>query len=651
MSVTGTSLTYTGSGESSGAPKSASRWVAKNLMEFKNGQSAVIDGNVFENNWDGFQQGYAIVLTPRNQENTAPWSTVNTSTFSNNRVINVASAINVLGTDDIHPSQRFHDLIVRNNVFEITTAMGGNGHFVTITSGPTNLKFDHNTIMHSGKVINVGGPAVTGLVFTNNLARHNTYGVQGTNYGIGLPTLNHYFPGFVFTGNVLAGGSASLYPSGNFFPTTAAFNAAFVDSGDGNYRLTASASLGGAPLTVGVSMSALEAALGVILGDPPATEPPPVDDGGDSPLPSGWETLDVGPVGHTGSAGFDSGTFTVSGGGTDIWNSSDEFRFAYQTMSGDGTIVARVSTVTGTDAWTKAGVMIRATTDPRSAHATMFVSKAKGLAFQRRRSTGTSSINTAGGAGTAPRWVRLERKGNAVTASVSSNGTTWTKVGSDTISLPGDVLVGLAVTNHDDSALARAQFDHVAVTAGSLPDGWTSSDVGQTGRAGSATSSAGTFTIKGAGADVWGTADALHFASTTLEGDGDVVARVASVSGTQAWTKVGVMMRTTLDAGAPQAFMLISVGKGAAFQRRTVAGGPSTNTSGGALKAPRWVKLSRRGTTITASVSSDGKTWTKVGSDTFSIGDSLEVGLGVSSHDAGTLAAGTFDSVEVVSVP
>src|SRR3954469_9803391 len=243
--VTGTSVTYTGTGESSGTPKSAgTRWTAKNLIEFKNGQRATIDGNLFENNWDGFQQGYGIVFTPRNQENTAPWSAVRDITFTNNRVLNVASAFNVLGSDDINPSQRLQNLLVRNNVFEITTAMGGNGHFVTITGGPVNLTFDHNTILHDGKAINVGGPAVPNLIYTNNLSRHNTYGVQGQNYGIGVSSLNHYFPGFVFTGNVLAGGSASLYPAGNYVPATAAFNAAFTDANGGDYTLVAGASLG-----------------------------------------------------------------------------------------------------------------------------------------------------------------------------------------------------------------------------------------------------------------------------------------------------------------------------------------------------------------------------------------------------------------------
>jgi hypothetical protein len=241
--------------------------------------------------------------------------------------------------------------------------------------------------------------------------------------------------------------------------------------------------------------------------------------------------------------------------------------------------------------------------------------------------------------------------GNTIIAATSIDGRTWTTVGTDTISLGSDALVGVAVTSHDDSRTATAVFDQVEVTGRGLPAGWSTSDVGATGLDGSGTFSAGTYTIRGAGDDIWGTTDALHFTSTTLDGDGDIVARVASIDGDAAWTKVGVMMRTTLDPGAPQAFMLISAAKGAAFQRRAVAGGTSSSTSGGALSAPRWVRLARRGATITGSVSSDGQTWTVVGSDTFSIGDSLLIGLGVSSHDAGLLATGVFDNVRVASVP
>jgi regulation of enolase protein 1 (concanavalin A-like superfamily) len=292
--------------------------------------------------------------------------------------------------------------------------------------------------------------------------------------------------------------------------------------------------------------------------------------------------------------------------------------------------------------------MIRGTTAANSAHASMFVSIGKGLAFQRRKSTGAASVHTSGGTGTAPRWVRLQRAGNAITASVSSNGTTWSVVGTDTVTLPATALVGLAVMSRNTAALATGMFENVNVSTGEVtPNGWQNGDIGAVGVAGSLAASGGTFTVKGAGADVWGTADALHFVSRTLSGDGEIVARVAAISGTQAWVKAGVMMRMTRDAGSAHAFMLVSLGKGLAFQRRTVTGGQSTHTSGGSGTAPRWVKLVRRGQTITASVSTNGTSWTVVGTDNVSIAGAIEVGLAVSSHDAARLATGTFDNVTV----
>jgi regulation of enolase protein 1 (concanavalin A-like superfamily) len=179
-----------------------------------------------------------------------------------------------------------------------------------------------------------------------------------------------------------------------------------------------------------------------------------------------------------------------------------------------------------------------------------------------------------------------------------------------------------------------------------LPQGWTSQDIGAVGQPGSASASAGTFTVSGAGADVWGTADAFHFASRTLAGDVTIVARVASIQGAQAWTKAGVMIRATTQPGSPHAFMLVATSKGVAFQRRTTDGGTTINT-GASGAAPRWVRLARTGAVITASVSADGRTWTVVGSSSFAMSSTVLVGLAVSSHDSTRLATGTFDNVSI----
>ena len=182
-------------------------------------------------------------------------------------------------------------------------------------------------------------------------------------------------------------------------------------------------------------------------------------------LPSGWLSTDIGAVGQLGSASELNGTFTVSGAGDDIWDTADGFHFAYRTLTGDGSIVAEVTTVQGARSWTKVGVMMRASTSSESPYALMLVSLRKGLAFQRRTARGEAATHTSAGDGTAPRWVRLARSGQRITASVSTNGTTWETVGSDTISLPQTMLVGLAVSSHEATRLATGTFEHVSVRA------------------------------------------------------------------------------------------------------------------------------------------------------------------------------------------
>jgi predicted amidohydrolase/regulation of enolase protein 1 (concanavalin A-like superfamily) len=380
-----------------------------------------------------------------------------------------------------------------------------------------------------------------------------------------------------------------------------------------------------------------------------------VSDPASSSLPAPWSSQDIGAVGVAGNASGSDGRFTVQGSGADIWGSSDAFRFVYQPLTGDGTIVALVSALSNTDVWTKAGVMIRASLAAGSAHAIMAVSAAKGLAFQRRPSAGGTSISTSGSAAAAPWWLKISRRGNSITASSSANGTNWTVVGTDTIPMPAQVFIGLALTSHDNSALATATFDAVSVTAGSgsLPAGWTYTDVGAVGAAGSGSESGGTFTVKGAGADTWDTSDAFGYAATTLTGNGQITARVASVQNVSTWTKAGVMVRDGLTAGAAHAFMIQTPTtiKGTAFQRRAVANAATTSGAGPAVAPPYWVRLARSGNTFTASVSPNGTTWTVVGADTIAMGATVDVGLAVSSHVAASLATATFDNVTITPSP
>ena len=224
------------------------------------------------------------------------------------------------------------------------------------------------------------------------------------------------------------------------------------------------------------------------------------------------------------------------------------------------------------------------------------------------------------------------------TATSAPWATTWTNVPAGTYSLT-------AVATDNGGAVTTSSPVSITVASEPLPSGWTDADVGATGAAGAASYNSRTFTVQGAGADVWGTADAFNYAYLPLSGDGSMIARVATISSQASWVKAGVMIRDSLSPSAAQAFMLVSYAKGVAFQRRTTDGNTSVNTAGSTATAPHWVKIVRSGSTITGYESADGTTWTLVGSDTFTMPAAAYIGLAVSSHVAGTLATATFDNV------
>ena len=203
-------------------------------------------------------------------------------------------------------------------------------------------------------------------------------------------------------------------------------------------------------------------------------------------------------------------------------------------------------------------------------------------------------------------------------------------------------------TSSDGTLTSKAAKITVSVH-GALPAPWQTADVGLVGKSGSAgyLYSKQSFAVQGAGADIWGTVDGFRFVYRTLTGDGQIVARVQSQTNTNNWAKAGIMMRDGLTSGAAHAMMVLTPMNGAAFQRRLNTGAVSLNTSKVGYAAPGWVKLVRKGTIFTGFVSTDSLTWTQVGSATITMGQTLSIGLAVTSHTTAALSTAVFDNVSV----
>ena len=180
-----------------------------------------------------------------------------------------------------------------------------------------------------------------------------------------------------------------------------------------------------------------------------------------------------------GSDAYDeaTGTFTITASGSDIWGNSDNFRYVYQQLAGDGEIVARVVSIGGPSGneWRKAGVMIRETATGPSKHAFTAITPgaSHGTSFQRRTETGAGSGSDHGTQPEdvgIPYWVKLVRTGNTFAGFYSADGETWTQQGDDlTNEMPENVLIGLAVTSHESGQMSTCVLDNVTITGDLVP--------------------------------------------------------------------------------------------------------------------------------------------------------------------------------------
>jgi hypothetical protein len=209
-------------------------WSVKNILELKNAQRVLIEGNVLENNWTAAQVGFAVLFTPRASLNQGgPSATVSEITVKDNLILHVGSGVNIAGIDNNESGFpiRGKNIALLNNVIldandqplsQNPFGAAGSGRLFQLQDGVPNVTIEHNT----------GFPAQA-IVFadlTNSPTRPNTimmrhnlfsraqFGVFCSGIGEGTPALTLCAvppsPSF-FSFNVLIGGPASFYPSSN----------------------------------------------------------------------------------------------------------------------------------------------------------------------------------------------------------------------------------------------------------------------------------------------------------------------------------------------------------------------------------------------------------------------------------------------------
>jgi hypothetical protein len=225
--------------------------------------------------------------------------------------------------------------------------------------------------------------------------------------------------------------------------------------------------------------------------------------------------------------------------------------------------------------------------------------------------------------------------------------------------MTGPVDIGLFDISHRNTVLSTAAFDHVKITKvpvpGPLPAPWKDTDVGSPAIAGSAgyTPSTKTFTVNGAGADIFGTppTDQFNYVYQPLAGDGNgtIIARVTSQTNTSSNEKTGIMIKQSTTSGSTP-YILIEVQPGGivkvqydftgSFQVPSIYNFPNV-----------WMKLVSLNGTFTAYLSGDGTNWQPVFSKNLAFTFPATVGLFECSHNVSQLGTATFDNVSFTPGP
>ncbi len=215
-------------------------WVVKNLLEFKNARRVLVEGNRFENNWPAGQNGFALLITPRNQNNTAPWCATQDITIRANTFTNIAQGINILGMDAPNISERTNRVLIQDNLLLAVRMTNSDGRMFQLLGDPVNVTINHNTAFCPvAYVVAESTPTIDSFTFQNNIVSHGVYGFIGTGTGDGNNTLSKWFsPNWSVTNNAIIGGTSTGFPNGNLFPkSTDAVG--FVDTISGNFGLSA----------------------------------------------------------------------------------------------------------------------------------------------------------------------------------------------------------------------------------------------------------------------------------------------------------------------------------------------------------------------------------------------------------------------------
>jgi outer membrane protein assembly factor BamB len=388
---------------------------------------------------------------------------------------------------------------------------------------------------------------------------------------------------------------------------------------------------------------------------------PPIDRN----CPRGFTCQDVGhpsPRGGEGGRLSPGRSWAFSAGGQGLHGTADGFRLISRQGGSDARLLAHVDSQPRS-AGSQVGIMLRQSADPSSPYYAVLAEPNNTLAVQYRSAFGGAPAQFFFHPARPASYLMIQRHGDLLEAAASATrgGPQLLPGTNATIPMPDRVLAGVAAASgHPGTRLtARVSAVGIGSSAGSpaaaasahpCPLSWSCQDIGNPLLVGDQALAGATWTVRGAGGDVWETADQFHFVWQQLAADGAVSADVVAQANTDPSAKAGVMLRAGSRPGDPYYAAFITPGRGIQVQFRPFRGAPSSQLSTPPASAPIFLRAVRSGTSFLTQRSADGVSWATIPGSAItlpSLAGPLLAGLALTSHNTGAEGSATFTSVRI----
>jgi cytochrome c553/regulation of enolase protein 1 (concanavalin A-like superfamily) len=353
-----------------------------------------------------------------------------------------------------------------------------------------------------------------------------------------------------------------------------------------------------------------------------------------------------------GSYSVAGGIHTVKGAGKDIWGESDEFYFAHTKHEKDSIILGKIENLSNTHMYAKGGLMLRSSLNANASFMMIQMIPQNNEIKVQWRSTDGGANDLKVASDQSHRWFKVERNDNEFSAYTSADGNIWIHQLSLYINMGDDVYAGIAHTSADEGQLGEVTFSNLLVKDKAENElALAVQNIGSPAIEGEYIHNVetGTHQLKGPGLDIFGTRDEFLYAYQYVSGDGEIVAKLDSITNNHTYAKMGIMIRDSLDDTAANGYVVLTADDGLRFHWRPSNGVPTEyELAPAGQQAHRFVKLKKVDNMLEAFTSVDGNNWTSFKTQEINFSGDVVFGLASTGHMEDQLGDSTYSNVSII---